>query len=665
MYEWSGTIDPEKRKWMDRAAAEVAHRRVNDRSAIDRLQHQLAELSKRIPTERPRDDSQGVKRSRNAEPFRSVTTFSARRTRSEDREKTPRRGRSEERSPTPPRHKLRLKSQARKVSPDVVKRLTYEDGSRSSRSSSRSRDPKHRRSRGGGSEVEELKRKKRLVDTFDKSLAEGIARALKERDEAVKTKKGGSREGKRHRRRTRAREDSDEGPRGEEGPIQDKDSPLCAKILAAPYPTSFKYPSFDKYSGDSDPVMHVKSFGRSLLVSHVNDALMCKLFPTTLKETAAQWYDCLPTGSIKNWNQLSDSFKAHFVTAIPEKKTVDDLHRVRRGENETLESYMHNFNNVSLKVEPFIISSARKTLAENCRNRDLQMKIMTDRPEDFHALMTMEKSYVVWDEHLEEPSRRPKTVKSEVQDKDQGADRGNGWSSDRWDRPREGQRKPFDKRDRIPLPAPRAQVLMWVEEQKEQIRYPSKGGKPKYNGKYCAFHKLQGHDTEDCEQLAKELDKMAAKGKLKNFFEKYKDQIPDQEGEKRPRGVLNVIIRGSPVDRSTKRKRGNEERRRIDKISKIFDFGSLKGRPTDPHDDALVIKMQVEGFTIRRALLDTGSSANIITRKAYEAFSLDSGRLIPSSSPLVGISGYPVLLLGENLARGRNREYHDQMENYD
>ncbi|WCJ35536.1 Pro-Pol polyprotein [Euphorbia peplus] len=104
---------------------------------------------------------------------------------------------------------------------------------------------------------------------------------------------------------------------------------------------------------------------------------------------------------------------------------------------------------------------------------------------------------------------------------------------------------------------------------------------------------------------------------------------------------------GSPIDGSVKRKRDFAERVRIEQISKVFDFGSLKGRPSDPHDDALVIDMQVEGFTVRRTLLDTGSSVNIITRKAFEALGLDQGRLTPSTSPLVGISGHPVLLLGE------------------
>ncbi|WCJ39786.1 hypothetical protein M5689_020748 [Euphorbia peplus] len=234
---------------MDRAIAGVAFRRANDRSTIDFLQDKLEELSNRIPTERLRGNSQGVKCSKDAEPSRSVTTSSSRRTHSEEREKTPRRARSDERSSTPPRHKPRQKPLVRRVSPKIVKRLEYEEDSESSRSSSRSRDPKHGRPLRSNSEVEELKpRNKRLIDQFDKDLAAWIAKALKERDDVAETKKRSSRGDKKQKtkKRPRPQEKYEASPRGEEGPIQDKDSPLCAKILAAPFPSGFKYPNFDK-----------------------------------------------------------------------------------------------------------------------------------------------------------------------------------------------------------------------------------------------------------------------------------------------------------------------------------------------------------------------------------------------------------------------------------
>ena len=58
-----------------------------------------------------------------------------------------------------------------------------------------------------------------------------------------------------------------------------------------------------------------------------------------------------------------------------------------------------------------------------------------------------------------------------------------------------------------------------------------------------------------------------------------------------------------------------------------------------PHNDPLVIMLNIEGFNTKRILVDNGSSVNIIYFLAFQQLKLDPKRLRPFESPLVSFSG--------------------------
>ena len=57
-----------------------------------------------------------------------------------------------------------------------------------------------------------------------------------------------------------------------------------------------------------------------------------------------------------------------------------------------------------------------------------------------------------------------------------------------------------------------------------------------------------------------------------------------------------------------------------------------------PHNDPLVIMMNIEGFNTKRILVDNGSFADIIYLPAFQQLRLDPKRLRPFDSPLVSFS---------------------------
>ena len=58
-----------------------------------------------------------------------------------------------------------------------------------------------------------------------------------------------------------------------------------------------------------------------------------------------------------------------------------------------------------------------------------------------------------------------------------------------------------------------------------------------------------------------------------------------------------------------------------------------------PHNDPLVIMLNIEGFNTKRILVDNGSSADIIYLPVFQQLKLDPKILRPFESPLVSFSG--------------------------
>ncbi|KAK3015727.1 hypothetical protein RJ639_005927 [Escallonia herrerae] len=69
-----------------------------------------------------------------------------------------------------------------------------------------------------------------------------------------------------------------------------------------------------------------------------------------------------------------------------------------------------------------------------------------------------------------------------------------------------------------------------------------------------------------------------------------------------------------------------------------FDDADLD-RISMPHDDALVITLRIDTFQVKRVLVDTRSSADIIFEDAFNQMGISDDRVKPISSPLYGFTG--------------------------
>jgi hypothetical protein len=126
-----------------------------------------------------------------------------------------------------------------------------------------------------------------------------------------------------------------------------------------------------------------------------------------------------------------------------------------------------------------------------------------------------------------------------------------------------------------------------------------------------------------------------------------------------PIGEIRTIV-GGPASEGTSRASRKAYARQIHNImvvqrppknvrlyDQIISFSEEDARGThQPHDDTLVITINIAGFTTRRVMVDNGSSADILYLPAYQQMRLDKDKLRPMDAPLVGFTGDKVCLVG-------------------
>ncbi|XP_068328068.1 uncharacterized protein [Pyrus communis] len=116
--------------------------------------------------------------------------------------------------------------------------------------------------------------------------------------------------------------------------------------------------------------------------------------------------------------------------------------------------------------------------------------------------------------------------------------------------------------------------------------------------KFCAFHRGSGHTTNDCTTWMKYLEKFMKEGKCNYNSKKKKIQL----------ARLVVQVQATDVVPGP-----------------IVGFTEQNAEGVDfPHNDALVISIQLAHAIVDRIMVDNGSSVNILQLSVIQKMSLES-----------------------------------------
>nr|XP_027088722.1 uncharacterized protein LOC113710074 [Coffea arabica] len=204
---------------------------------------------------------------------------------------------------------------------------------------------------------------------------------------------------------------------------------------------------------------------------------------------------------------------------------------------------------------------------------------------------------------------------------------------------------------------------------------------------YCAYHRDVGHETEDCNDLKKEIENLIRQGYLKQFVRKdggfnrsasHQDNRDPRREDRRdtkshcrgpedhreehrpPRDgspdygpniawVINTIA-GGPTggDSQNSRKRtyrqaGMEVAEPSSRLSEVITYS-----PSDPvpaassNRETLVIEVLANNYIVKKVYVDPGSSVDVLYYQTFESLKLTREQLTLVRTPLVGFGGHVV-----------------------
>ncbi|XP_075654911.1 uncharacterized protein LOC142625089 [Castanea sativa] len=183
---------------------------------------------------------------------------------------------------------------------------------------------------------------------------------------------------------------------------------------------------------------------------------------------------------------------------------------------------------------------------------------------------------------------------------------------------------------------------------------------------YCTYHKDKEHTIKQCRVLKDHLEQLVRARYLKEFVVDPRNQGTGQGARPRgnpllpPLGVIKVIHAASkgtlvigrrrvlvvvPVE-SCSDDKPPEKKFKFTREPIAFNDEDLKGT-IQSQDDALVVPIWINGFIVKRVLVDQGSGAKVMYPDLFRGLGLKKEDLSKYDTPLLGFDSRMVILEGQ------------------
>ncbi|XP_021736471.1 uncharacterized protein LOC110703022 [Chenopodium quinoa] len=430
-------------------------------------------------------------------------------------------------------------------------------------------------------------------------------------------------------------------------------SPFQKWILEEHAPT-VKIPARITYNGTLDPKDYIASYERHMYLNPRSEATWCKYFATTLKGVAQSWITKgLKEGSITGWSDLANTFKSKFSTANRREKTNAELMSLQQAEDESLRDYLTRFSNETSRI-----TSLDQSLAVFALRNGLQAGKFLDFMV-MHPPQTLEEALDASDKFIR---------------------------AEEWNKAKLQSQSGLAKTKGKPAEVTGLRKGKIFSATREEGRFKKPKPPPSWHQKkgqdhWCEFHESRGHHTEDCLQLKDQIEELVQKGNLKKYVAERREEKKAERNcrqdldyhrkrDKPREGGNNDILtisRGISWNALKRHLRGLTHQIHHAEFRKpqspvpnmMFTSDDCRG-VVYPHDDPLVIMISIANHNVYRTLVDGGSGANILFRKAFDQLKLESKRLTPVPYPVTGFNGsssYPdgKILLPVSLGQDRAR----------
>ena len=117
-----------------------------------------------------------------------------------------------------------------------------------------------------------------------------------------------------------------------------------------------------------------------MAVHSKNEALMCKVFLSSLGLVEMRWFDGLRVGSINSFKELTQMFRSRFITCSRVPRPLASLLSLSMREGETLKTYSDRYWEMFNEIEGDFKDMAINTFMLDLLARHGLRKSLTGKP---------------------------------------------------------------------------------------------------------------------------------------------------------------------------------------------------------------------------------------------------------------------------------------------
>ncbi|XP_026420320.1 uncharacterized protein LOC113316326 [Papaver somniferum] len=177
-------------------------------------------------------------------------------------------------------------------------------------------------------------------------------------------------------------------------------SPLSENLLRLPCPRKCSLPTLTyPFTGVGDAIEHLKTYRMTLTQWDHYDVVLCKLFPSSLRDEALLWYNNLPKGSVKSFAHLSELFLETYIHNSRILPEVDALFQISRGPNESLRSLVTRWIKLCAEIGKVPENYAILGFKNSLRKTDpLFVRMYEAMPKNLGKLREVQEDYIALEE---------------------------------------------------------------------------------------------------------------------------------------------------------------------------------------------------------------------------------------------------------------------------
>jgi len=290
--------------------------------------------------------------------------------------------------------------------------------------------------------------------------------------------------------------------------------PFTDDITKVLLPSNWEWFPIDRYDGTTDPDDHVFVYVTHVSLYTTEDAIFCRVFPTTLKDAALSWFKELPPMSIDCFSTLVARFGTRFVLSRRHHLTAFALVNIRQEEGEALRTFIQRFEKVALRIKDLSPEVAWLHMIMGLRPGPFADNLAMKPTTSLDELRQRAAEYIQYEE-LRELREEMGAENSPTDNK--ACDRYSHHKSSL--RPEEVRQPRFNQYTQLNVARSRA-----LEEalNADLIQLPRKKA-TSWNAdmsRHCRYHGKYGHETEECTSLKDKIEELIQAGHLRQFVQR-------------------------------------------------------------------------------------------------------------------------------------------------